>query len=138
MKEDVSLCGYRCKICPAYRDNITGEDYQQQVSDGWFKIYGFRIPPEGCICDGCLPGSCENPRRIDTECPVRPCVLEKGLPNCAHCDEYICDKLSKRIVIPQEVIEKCKEPVSEEEYSRFIKPYDNKPRLDKIKEQLRK
>jgi hypothetical protein len=138
MKEDISLCGYKCKICPAYKDNVTGPDHQQWVSDGWFKYYGFRLPPETIICDGCLPEGCDNPRRIDTECPVRPCVMAKGLPNCAHCDEYICDKLAKRIVEPKKVLSKCKKPPSRQDYDRFIKPYDNKTRLDKIREQLGK
>ncbi len=138
MKAELSCCGYNCKYCPAYSGNITDKDRQQTVSDGWFKIYGFRIPAEQCICDGCLTEHCENPRRIDTKCPVRPCVLAKGIPNCAYCDDYICTKLSKRIVNPKEVIKKCKEPISKEEYERFIKPYDNKTKLDEIRKELGK
>ncbi len=138
MMADLSCCGYKCKDCTAYRENITSKDWQQMVSDGWFKIYGFRIPAEQCFCDGCLTENCENPRRIDTECPVRSCVLAKGIPNCAYCNEYICIKLSKKIVNPKEVIKKCKEPISKEEYERFIKPYDNKTRLDEIRKELGK
>jgi len=138
MKEDIACCGYKCKICPAYKDNITDKNSQQQVSDGWFKYYGFRIPPENIYCDGCLPDNCENPKRIDTQCPVRPCVLEKGIPNCAHCEEYICEKLSQRIVDIAGIRSKCDEPVQEEEFERFTKPYDNKSRLDKIRSQLNK
>ena len=88
--------------------------------------------------DGCLPENCDSPRRIDADCPVRPCVMAKDLPNCAHCDEYICDKLAKRIVEPKKVLSKCKKPPSQQDYDRFIKPYDNKTRLDKIREQLGK
>jgi hypothetical protein len=133
MKDDISCCGYECKICPAYKGNISGENSQQAVSDGWFKIYGFRIPTERCICDGCQPGDCKNPRLMDTECPVRSCVLAKGIPNCASCDEYICEKLAKKIVNPKGDVSKCKEEVSLEDYNRFIKPYDNKTRLDEIR-----
>jgi hypothetical protein len=138
MKEELSRCGYKCKICPAYKDNVSGKESQQAVSDGWFKIYGFRIPAEQCICDGCLPENCENPRRIDANCPIGPCVSAKGIPNCAYCDEYICEKLSQRIIIPKEVVSKCKEPVSVEDYDRFVSPYDNKTRLDMVRRELGK
>jgi hypothetical protein len=138
MGKDLACCGYECRVCPAYKDNVSGKDYRQMVSDGWFKIYGFRIPPAQCICDGCLPENCEKPRRIDTGCPVRPCVLAKGISNCAYCDEHICDKLLQRIVKPKEVVSKCKGPISQEEYDRFIKPYDNKTRLDERRKELGK
>jgi len=138
MKEELACCGYKCQICPAYKDNVNGEESQQAVSDGWFKIYGFRIPPERCICDGCKPGKCKNPRRIDTKCFIEPCVSAKGIPNCAHCDDYVCGKLSHRIVNPKEIVSGCKEPISLEDYNRFIKPYDNKTRLDKMRIELGK
>ena len=121
MKEDIACCGYKCKICPAYKNNITDKDSQEKVSDGWFKYYGFRIPAEDIYCDGCLPTDCENPRRIDTKCPVRPCVLEKVIPNCAHCDRYVCDKLSTRIVNPDEVVQKNKGEIPEEDFDRFVR-----------------
>lgn len=135
--DSIGRCGYRCKICPAYRDNITGKGHQQKVSDGWFKIYGFRVPAEQVICDGCLAEDADNPRRIDTQCPVRPCVIEKGIPNCAHCDKYICKKLQKRIVEPDEVMKKCKKHITQQEYDSYIKPYDNKTTLDNIRKDLR-
>ena len=115
MKQDISRCGYKCEICPAYKDNVTGTDYQRFVSDTWFKIYGFRIPHQQCICDGCFADDVDSPRRIDTDCPVRLCVIEKGIPNCAHCDGYICAKLEQKLVDPQKVLAKCKEPVSQDQ-----------------------
>ena len=133
MNDDIACCGYRCKICPAYRGNITGKDWQQMVSDGWFQIYGFRLSAEQCVCDGCLTKNYDNPHRIDTECPVRPCVLAKNISNCAYCDEYICDKLLKRIVNPDEVMSRNNGKISSEEYERFIEPYDNKTSLDNIR-----
>jgi hypothetical protein len=35
---------------------------------------------------------------IDQECTIRPCVKEKGLENCGHCDQYIFEKPKERIV----------------------------------------
>jgi hypothetical protein len=65
-------------------------------------------------------------------------VLAKGLPNCAYCDEYVCDKLSQRIVNLKEVAVKQEKPVSQEEYDRYLKPYDNKTTLDNIRKELGK
>jgi hypothetical protein len=139
MKNDIACCGFKCKICPAYKDNITGREEQQKVSDGWFKYFGFRIPAEKIYCDGCLAETSDKPcRRIDSKCPVRPCVTAKGLANCAYCNEYICDKLSERIVNIKEVAGKQKGPVPPEDYERYLKPYDNKTTLDNIRKELSK
>lgn len=130
MKEIISRCGFRCDICPAYKKNIKGREDQQKVSDGWFTYFGFRVPPEKICCDGCVS---ENFQTIDTECTVRPCVAEKGFETCAQCSSYICEKLQTRIVDYEKIVEKTGKPLSENEYVRFIKPYENKKRLDEMR-----
>jgi len=41
----------------------------------------------------------ENPHLIDQGCPVRPCVIEQGLENCAQCEDYDgCEQLAQRLV----------------------------------------
>ncbi len=80
MGEIVSRCGFRCDQCLAYRPNAEANPVgRQELSDGWHKYFGFRIPAEEIICDGCLA---ESPRLIDKACPVRPCVIERGFANC--------------------------------------------------------
>jgi hypothetical protein len=132
-RNDISYCGYRCSICPAFKNNITGPEDQQRASDGWFKYYGFRIPPEQIYCDGCLAPDDQRPRRIDTECPVRPCARAKGVPNCAYCEDYICEKLEQRLVDLQAVAGKQQGPMPPDEFDRFLKPYDNRTRLRSIR-----
>jgi hypothetical protein len=90
-------CGYRCDLCPAYRQNIHGPEDQQRTSDGWFKYYGFRIPPEQIRCDGCLDGRPEA-RRIDTTCPIGPCAISRGLTTCAACPDWGCERSKSRTV----------------------------------------
>jgi hypothetical protein len=138
MKEKIALCGFRCDLCPGYKENVTGTEGRQEASDGWFKFYGFRVPQEEICCDGCPPPDAEDARIIDAECPVRPCVLERGIPNCAHCDEYVCDKLRERLVDPDAVVKRVGAPVPQDEFDRFIKPYDNKNRLAAIRKQIGK
>ena len=134
MKEILTRCGYRCDLCLAYRPNVESNPSQQQIlSDGWFKYFGFHIPPEEIICDGCME---ENPRLIDRECPVRPCVIERGLDNCAYCVDFGCEKLNQRVVTYEGVVERIDEAISVEDRSKFIAPYENAMRLEKIRNKL--
>jgi hypothetical protein len=128
----LTRCGYRCDLCLAYKPNVLQNPAnQQKLSDGWHRYFGFRIPPEDIICDGCMS---ENPNLIDTGCPVRPCVIEKGLENCSQCELYICGKLEERIVRYEEIKAQHPEGIPEEDYLRFIRPYENEIRLDLLRE----
>ena len=131
MEPIITRCGYRCDLCLAYKPNIENNPTNQQVlSKGWYKYFGFRITPEAICCDGCMS---EEPKLIDQNCPVRPCVIEKGLGNCSECDEYVCEKLKARLVVYEEVEKQVKAEIPEEDYLRFIRPYENKKRLDTIR-----
>ena len=48
---------------------------------------------EDISCDGCLSQG----RYIGyyNACEIRWCGLEKAVLNCAYCDEYACEKLTK-------------------------------------------
>ena len=133
MEAGVSRCGYRCDLCPAFKDNVRGPDHRQWVSDGWFTHYGFRIPPEDIYCDGCRADNSSNPKRIDTDCPVRPCVIEKGLDNCAQCADCVCDRLRERLVDANEVLKRAQGPVPQADRDAFIRPYDNARRLAEMR-----
>ena len=131
MKEILSRCGYRCDLCLAYKPNI--EQHPENaalLSDGWFKFYGFRVPPAEILCDGC-DGDIQI--QIDSNCPVRPCVIEKSLENCATCAEYICPKLKERIIQFDELQKKQIHPISKEERQQFIFPYESLERLESMR-----
>src|SRR4030042_320964 len=101
MEPILARCGYRCDLCLAYRAKVESDPAdQQKLSDGWYKYFGFRLPPEQIICDGCMA---ENPTLIDSRCPVRPCVVEKGLDHCGQCELYVCERLKERLVVYEEV-----------------------------------
>ena len=132
MEPILTRCGYRCDLCLAYKPNVEySPTNQQKLSDGWYKYFGFRIPPEKIICDGCMS---ENPKLIDLSCPVRPCVIEKGLDNCAECEHYICEKLTERLVVYEEVKNRVNAEIPVDDYLCFIRPYENKRRLDSIRD----
>ena len=127
----LTRCGYRCDLCLAYKPNIVeNPSNQEKLSDGWFKYFGFRIPPSEIVCDGCMA---ENPKLIDQSCPVRPCVIESGFDNCSQCEQYVCEKLKQRLVEYEEIRQRIGVEIPEDDYASFIKPYENKRRLDKLR-----
>jgi len=131
MKPILTRCGYRCDLCLAYRPNVEkAPSNQQKLSDGWHRYFGFRLPPSEICCDGCME---ENPRLIDKSCPVRPCVIERGLDNCSQCDRYVCERLKERLVVYDEVKQRVKADIPETDYVSFIRPYENKQRLDELR-----
>lgn len=131
-------CGYHCSECPAYKENIKSPADQQRVSDGWFKYYGFRIPPEEIRCDGCLTADCDNPKLIDKGCPVRPCVLSRSIDNCGHCPDYSCKNIETRMIDFQSLTAKFPNGIPDEDYRNFLKPYENRKVLEQIQRILKK
>ena len=131
MEPILTRCGYRCDLCLAYKPNVeTNPSNQQKLSDGWHKYFGFRILPEKVICDGCMS---ENPKLIDQACQVRPCVIEKGLANCSQCEQFVCEKLTERLVVYEQVKDRINAEIPEDDYLCFIRPYENKKRLDRVR-----
>ncbi len=126
----ISKCGYRCDLCLAFKENIVKNDRRAELSDGWYKCFGFRMKPDEIYCEGCnTPGK---PKLIDLNCSVRPCVIEKGLQNCSECDQYPCENFRQREVVYENVI-KDKEGITLSDRELFIKPYENKTRLENLR-----
>ena len=115
-KEILTRCGFRCDLCLAYKENIEKDDQREFLSDTWHKIYGFRIPADEIYCEGCILSNNPNIILIDKECPVRPCVIEKGLENCSQCDDYPCDKFNLRKVIYEDLLNEKDLSISKKEY----------------------
>jgi len=131
MESILTRCGYRCDLCLAYKRNVENNPAnQQKLSDGWHKYFGFRLPPAGICCDGCMA---DDPKLIDQSCPVRPCVIERGLDNCSQCEHYVCEKLTERLVYYEEVRDRINAEIPEDDYLCFIRPYENKQRLDALR-----
>lgn len=133
-KEILTRCGYRCDLCLAYKDNIAKEDKRQLLSDGWYKYYGFRIEPSDIYCEGCISSNCLTADLIDDECPVRPCVIEKGYENCSQCDDFVCEKFQERVVCLEDIQNQFDEKIKRNDYRYFIKPYENLKRLNELVE----
>lgn len=131
MEPILTRCGYRCDLCLASEPNVAeNPGNRETLSDGWHRYYGFRIPPSEICCDGCMA---DDPVLIDQRCPVRPCVVERGLENCSQCHSYPCDRLEERTVTLDEIRRRVGDDIPEADYQSFIRPYENRRRLDALR-----
>jgi hypothetical protein len=93
MEQMISRCGLRCNECAAFKATKSDDDEKRrEVAVKWSKQYKADIKPEDINCQGCLSTG-ERVFNHCNVCQIRKCGIEKKVPNCAHCDEYICDKL---------------------------------------------
>jgi len=95
MDKMIAFCGIVCTECPAFLATQKDDDNERRkVAELWSKEFKAEIKPEDINCDGCL---LENGRLFGhcKVCEIRKCAQEKDVKNCAYCDDYTCEKLSK-------------------------------------------
>jgi hypothetical protein len=89
MERMIAVCGLDCAQCEGYKaTQANDEAAKERVAAHWREEYKApNIDAAYVTCDGCLTvdgrlgGHC-------LECDVRACGTARGVPNCAHCDEY--------------------------------------------------
>ncbi len=90
----IAFCGLVCSECPAFIATKEDDDNKRkETAEEWSKQFNTSIKPEDINCEGCVSNSevlFSHPRL----CEIRKCGQEKGITNCAHCDEYACDRLN--------------------------------------------
>ncbi|MDH4207760.1 MAG: DUF3795 domain-containing protein [Anaerolineae bacterium] len=92
MEEILAYCGIVCTECPAYPATQAGDDeHLGHVAQEWSNE-DLKLEPADLLCDGCLPGATRY-AVFCSECGARLCALARGLPNCAHCEDFGCEKL---------------------------------------------
>ena len=95
MSQMIACCGLVCSKCPTYLATQNDDDQAREETAAFYaKTFGLDFKPEEINCDGCLSeggkliGYCH-------QCEIRKCCRQKGLENCAQCDEQPCDILTK-------------------------------------------
>lgn len=125
----IGYCGYNCHLCAARSENPA---IRQKMVDGWRKIYGHeKYTAENVKCDGCLSDG----KIADINCKARPCAREKGIKNCAYCDEFPCNKVKNLIASKDEMMVlgyPRTSSISEEEYNLCMKQFNSLPNLVNI------
>jgi hypothetical protein len=95
MDEMIAFCGLLCSECGAFLATSSDDDEKRaEVAKLWSKEYKTELKPEDINCGGCLSEG-ENLFNYSKVCEIRQCGKEKGVLNCARCDEYSCEKLEK-------------------------------------------
>ncbi|MCK4527151.1 DUF3795 domain-containing protein [candidate division WOR-3 bacterium] len=95
MDEMIAFCGLTCSKCPALLATQKDDNNERKkVAEFWSKEFNQEIKVEDINCDGCLV---ENGRLFNycKICKIRKCGLEKGVENCAYCNDYACEELNK-------------------------------------------
>lgn len=135
----IGKCGVRCDLCPAYRPRLAaGPEARDELVRLWKDYLGIS---EGfskkAICDGCLADEKAGASLVNKYCRVRRCAAERGYANCAHCDEFTCDKELNSLLIMRRIrgrFEKGEFPA--EDYDRVFVPYDMEGTLRAIRRKL--
>jgi hypothetical protein len=95
MEEMIAYCGLACTACPALIATRNDDDDERtRVARMWSEQFKVDIKPEDINCAGCL-STIEPLFSHCRVCEIRQCGLDRQVMNCAHCDEYACDKLTK-------------------------------------------
>ena len=95
MDKMIAYCGLICTDCPAYIGTQTNDQVLlEKTLAQWqaeFNAPGMTL--QDVMCDGCLVGG----RKCGhcAECEMRSCGIERGVANCAHCQDYACEKLGQ-------------------------------------------
>ena len=100
MEKILAYCGLVCHTCAIYLATREQEPKKKremriEIARQIKEHYGQDCKPEDVNnCDGCKT---EGTRLFSgcKKCQIRKCARQKGFENCAHCDEYACEKLEK-------------------------------------------
>jgi len=120
----VPAAGFSAAIAVLFKENIHSDAYWERLSVVFRDLYGYAIVPEAVYCYGCLEPDENNPRRLGTNrCPIRDCVLEKGITHCGKCDIFPCDLMERHLATIETVVAKAREVLTPEEFRDFVEPY---------------
>jgi hypothetical protein len=130
MNQKISLCGFNCGICPAYKTNIKSDKDRAKVDEGWKKFHKTRgwIYKEN-FCQGCFNAP-ETP--LWSGCYIRKCVLTNNVENCGFCPDYPCPRIKNMIHITKKIAERAKKEGTLEDYQNFGLPFLSEPRLEEL------
>ena len=75
-------CGLYCGVCGMY---IAHRDDNQKFKERLATVYG--VSADDIKCEGCLSDElfvyCKT-------CPIRSCIVEKGIEGCHQCNDFPC------------------------------------------------
>jgi len=107
MEENLAYCGLICHTCAIYlatreQDLKKQREMRAEIARQIEKHYGQACKPEDVTdCDGCKADTGRLFSGCRT-CQMRKCATDKGIENCAYCDDYPCEALEKLFTTDRE------------------------------------
>jgi hypothetical protein len=138
----IAKCGMNCGTCPwgpYARENMSSEEFGQYRKDAK-KILGYQPMQKPCpTCqtpNEMIPKGSKLPPR---NCLVRKCVDRIDVENCAYCSKFQCEAVKDTAGSwnRKKFEEKHGGPISEEDYRKFIEPFEGLQRLKTIRASIR-
>jgi hypothetical protein len=95
MNQITAFCGLICSECGAFIATQNDDDEKRaEVARLWSQQYQADLKIEDINCDGCTKDSRRHIGHCRV-CEIRKCGKQKNVENCAFCDEYVCQRLSR-------------------------------------------
>jgi len=95
MEKVIGYCGIICSDCPVLLASQRDDALERQrIAEMFTKQYGRVYKSEDINCDGCIIDSSRIFHYCKV-CEIRKCGMENKVKNCAYCDRYPCERLSK-------------------------------------------
>jgi hypothetical protein len=92
----IAMCGLICDDCIAFIATQKDDDeLRRKVVEAW-STEDEKLKLEDIDCDGCIVG--KRLHSFCAICDVRLCGLQRNVENCAHCNEFPCERLEKQWV----------------------------------------
>ena len=89
----IAKCGLVCNECDAYIATQNNDlAALQKMSEEASKQFNKTFTVEDSMCTGCLSAGIQCP--YCDECAVRLCALDKGVENCAYCEDFGCETIT--------------------------------------------
>lgn len=89
----IAKCGIDCTQCDAYIATKTNDmEALQRMADETRKQFNIEFTAEQSRCTGCSSDGIKI--GYTSQCAVRLCAIEKGVENCAYCDDFGCETIS--------------------------------------------
>ena len=95
MARMIAMCGLDCYKCGAFLATRDDDDEKRtETARLWSELYGVEIKPVDIKCTGCLTVG-EVKFHHCAVCEIRKCGIGRGVDNCAHCEDYVCERLTE-------------------------------------------
>jgi len=94
MDRMIAYCGLVCTDCQSFiATQADDRAALERIAARWREEFDSPdITVESIACDGCLGNEGRHCSHC-FECEIRACGMARGVANCAHCDDYACERL---------------------------------------------